>query len=287
MKKATAITLVSLVVATVAQAHEGPRIWIGNIDGNITTYRSDYDLSPTIFTPCRLFQAQFQKFSTIYTTEFPGFEVIRTGGNIVSGTTFRFDIAGPALYFDALTETFVTTNDAFGPPEPGPIPQIALSLGASVRTTNDSPVAGFDFFTYFATGDHSHLSFTLFGNGVSASDGPDGVYAISMTLSSTTMTTSAPFYLLIGKNVPVDDPVFDEAVAIARSSLIGVDQPGDMDCDGSVGIDDLDEFVDAVLSGTVGLDLADCCHVTTADMNGDEFVDGRDVQLFVTAIVNG
>lgn len=277
---------VMLCAEGIALAHDGARIWINNHNGAITTYRSDNDLSPTYYVPCRLFRTEFENFGGIYTTEFPGFEVVRDGAAVAGGTTFRFDIAGPSLYFDEVAGAFVTTTEAFGPPEPGPVPQIALSLSASVRVTSDGPVGGFDFFTYFATGDHSHLSFTLFGDGESASDGPAGIYAVPLTLSAPSLGTSDTFYLLIGKGVADEDPMFDTAYDIARSTLIGVGVPGDMDCDGSVGLPDLPAFVDAVMAATDGnVNLAGCCNLITADMNTDGRIDGEDIQQFVTELI--
>lgn len=283
MYRLITITLATTLCASVAMAHEGPRIWIGNVEGRITTFGSDNDIAPTVYWPSRLFQTELQQFSTIFTTEFPGFEVKQFGGNVAVGTTFAFDITGPALYFDETNETFVTTTEAFGPPEPGPIPQFAVSLGATVRTTSSGPVAGFDFFTFNGIGDHSHLSYTLLGNGSTASDGPDGVYALSFTLSSTALDTSDIFYLLLGKNVLMTDPLFESAYAVALEELIGAGSLGDMNCDEDVNGIDIDLFLDAVLNpGNFS-----GCDIHLADTNMDGFVDENDIASFVLALLNG
>ena len=57
-------------------------------------------------------------------------------------------------------------------------------------------------------------------------------------------------------------------------------QPGDMNCDGIVGLTDVPLLVNALLGvgGPVG------CDVNRADMNGDGAINGRDIQLFVRSI---
>src|SRR5215470_590905 len=121
-KSRIALAVAALSSAAPVQAHEGPRIWIGNFNGQIITYTSDNDLNPTIYTPSRIFTADLEAVLGIYTTDFPGYEVRQSGGNVAAGTTFGFNITGPLLYFDEATQTFVTTQAEFGPPQPGPVP---------------------------------------------------------------------------------------------------------------------------------------------------------------------
>ena len=284
MRMIVAIVLLIGITSDVF-GHEGPRIWIGNVDGKITTFRSDNDLAPTEYTPCRLFRGEMESFFNIFTTEFPGYEVLQSGGNITSGTTFRFDITGPALYFDEAGETFASTTEVFGPPAPGPIPQLALSLEATLRMTADQPVSGFDFFTFFAIGDHSHLSYTLLGDGETASDGPSGIYAVSMTLSSASLQTSDTYYLLLGKDVEISDSTFDTAFEVAKEVLVGLGKPGDMDCNGKVESDDIAEFIEVLISSDSSSELAGCCSLLNADMNQDQKVDGLDISAFVNELL--
>lgn len=56
---------------------------------------------------------------------------------------------------------------------------------------------------------------------------------------------------------------------------------GDANCDGSVTLSDVGPFVNVAL----GAD-ADLCHLLRSDANNDSVVDGRDVQLFVDAILD-
>ncbi len=274
-----ACTLIALSGST-ALAHEGPRIWLGNVNGVVTTFHSDDDFGPSEYWPCRLFTTDMEPFFGIYTTEFPGYEVRQDGGDVTPNTTFGFNITGPALYFDEAEQAFVTTTIEFGPPEPGPIPQIAMSLNSAIRQTGAGPVTGFNFFTFFSIGDHAHLAYTLLGDGTSASNGPSGVYAISMEITSPTLMTSEPFYLLLGKDVEQDDPLLELAREVARETLIGNGVPGDMDCDGAVTPADTAEFVQAVLTANNGATAPACCSLRTADMNQDSRLDAVDIELF-------
>jgi hypothetical protein len=217
-------TFAILVLSTAASvsAHEGPRFWLGSSAGRVVAFTSDNDFDPTQYAPSRLFTAQFEEFFGVFTTVFPGFEVRQTGGNVANGTTFTFNIAGPALYYDEQAQAFVTTAQMFGPPAPGPVPQLAVSLGSNIRSTSTGPVSGFAFFTFNAPGDHSHLAYTLLGDGVTASDGPPGVYALQLNLTAGGLAASDTFYLLIGKDVEYADPLFEAAVARARASLVGM-----------------------------------------------------------------
>lgn len=199
-------------------AHEGPRIWIGNENGRITTYSSDNDFEPTVYERSRLFTTEFDSFFNIFTTDFPGFEVRQDGGGISSGATFGFVIAGPLRYFDGVNDRFETVKQMFELPDP--TPQLAVSLSSQIRTTSSSRVVGFNFFTFHQIGDHAHLSFTLLGDGVTASDGPSGVYALPLRLTGVGLANSATFFLLIGKDYGHGDPLFERAEEVARLTLV-------------------------------------------------------------------
>jgi len=149
--------LALLVLAPVAAAHPGPRVWIGNDDGVIATYTSDNDLSPTHYSPSRLFTGTLDEFlpgTNVFTTDVPGYEVKTVDGGVSPGTHFSFDIAGPLLAYDPATRLYLTTRQLFG--DPGPAPQMAVSEGNAVAQTGDGPAGGFDFFTFATPGAHAH-----------------------------------------------------------------------------------------------------------------------------------
>jgi len=269
----------ALALVSSAAAHPGPRIWIGNVGGKVSTFVSDNDLAPSVYTPSRLFATDMENIAGIYTTNFPGYEVRRSGGDVTPGTTFGFDIVGPALYFDDATDTFLTTDAMFEPPAP----QLAISLGANSRATAGGFVAGFNFLTFNQVGDHSHLSYTLLGDGVTASDGPAGVYALALHLTSSALATSETYYLLVGKDVEPGDPLFLSAIAAARATLVPVS--GDMDCSGVLDAADVAAFVQALLDPDAFEAAHPNCGVLHGDMTGDHAVDGRDVQPFVAALL--
>ncbi len=266
--------------ATMSFGHDGPRVWIDTVDGGVVTLTSDNDSAPTTYTPLRLFTTDLEELLGVYTTDLPGYEVRRDGGSVPAETTFGFNIVGPLLYFDDVTETFVTVQDLFGPPQPGPVPQVAILLDSEIRVTNEGTVSGFDFYTYHATADHAHLTDTFLGDGSTASDGPSGVHTLPLQLTSAGLTSSETYYLLMGKDVAQDDPLFEEAVAVAQATLVGGPVPGDMNGDGTVDDADVEPFVAVLL----GLD-SDPDHLTVADVNGDENADGADIGPLLEAML--
>lgn len=269
-----------LAVGSPALAHDGPRVWVDVVAGKVVTLTSDNDLDPTVYTPGRIFTTELGELFGIWTTEFPGYEVRRTGGSVNSGTVFGFNLTGPALYFDTGTNTYKTVQLAFG--APGPVPQIAVSQGASIRSTGGGPVAGFNYFAFFDEGDHSHLQYTLLGDGVNPVNGPTGVYAISLELTSAGLTTSDPYYILIGKGVTQSDPLFQTAKAVAEATLVSA--PGDMDCNGALELADTSHFVQALLDPAGYSASHPNCPIMRGDMNQDGLVNGSDVQWFLTAL---
>jgi hypothetical protein len=277
MRRCTGL-LVVLCFALEARAHDGPRFWIGNLCNEIATYTSDNDLNPLVYPPARLFATDLTPFFGVYTTQFPGFEVRRSGGNVASGTTFGFNIAGPLLWYDADLDRFLTVQQEFGPPEPGPVPQLALSLGSNVRVTGNGPVTGFAFFTFHQVGDHSHLSFTLLGDGSNPVDGPSGVYALALQLTSGGLVTSDVFYLLLRKGVTSADPLFLAAQEAARASLA---IPGDHDVDGDADLHDLAEFQGCFTgAGSFALE----CACAFSDLDGDSDVDVDDAEAITSGL---
>lgn len=232
------LTIAVLTAASGVVAHPGPRVWIANDDGVITTYTSDNDLSPTRYSRSRLFPGTLEEFlpgTDVFTTDFPGYEVKTIDGGVSPGTRFSFDIAGPLLAFDQGTRMYMTTRDLFG--SPGPAPEMAASLGNSVVRTSDGPVTGFELLTYTTPGDHSHMFYTLYGDGSTPTNGPDAVYALPLQLKSTALETSLTYYLLLGKGVELGSPLYDEAIDVARRTLVPL--RGDVNFDGLVDTLDL------------------------------------------------
>lgn len=62
--------------------------------------------------------------------------------------------------------------------------------------------------------------------------------------------------------------------------------PGDMDCDGSVAMDDIELFVRALLDPVDFANAGLSCPLSKADMNADTSVNGSDVEGFVTALTD-
>ena len=268
------LLVIAALLASAASAHEGPRIWLGIDRGSVTTFGSDNDLDPTVYTPQRVFHSEFESLFGIQTTEFPGFEVRQFGGNVPSDTTFAFDLAGPALYYDQSSDAFVSVAAQFG----ATAPQLALSLGADLLVTGSGPIEGFDFFTFYEIGDHSHLSFTLLGDGVSPINGPEGVYAISLTFSAASFGGSLPIFLLIGNGVEHDDPLFESAIAAADRLV--VDCVGDLNGDQTVDLTDL-----ATLLANFGVGSG--AGPAMGDVDGDGDVDLTDLAMLLAKFGTG
>lgn len=220
------VALTMLTASGAAVAHPGARIFLGKDGSAVATYLGNNDDQSSVFTAARVFATPLPLFpgtTNVYTTDFPGFEV-RAGGNVPSGTSFRFDIAGPLLFFDydaaGRTGAYKFVQQQFG--IPGPAPQVAISEGSRLVVTGPGGVTGFDFFTYGAPGDHGHNFHTLYGNGSSASDGPNGVYALPLEVSAPAngIGASPTFYLLLGKNVSLGSNQMDDAVRVANETLV-------------------------------------------------------------------
>lgn len=303
MRKSIRFVMPMLLLPALCQAHEGARVWIGNVGGKVTTLASDNDLAPTTYTPSRVFEAELAEVLSVYTTDFPAFEVRRDGlGDVAGGTTFGFDVAGPAYFYDDAIGAFRTTAAQFGPPAPGPVPQMAVSSLSDLRVTADEPVAGFDFMTFNFIGDHAHLSFTLLGDGVTTADGPDGVYALPLSLHSTGLATSDVFYIVIGKNVADEDPAFEDAMRAARSQFLPCSEGpgavhGDANCDGVINNFDIDAFVAGIIHTnetappaeySLAVEAAEDCWSARAcwgDTNCDGVMNNFDIDPFVAVLL--
>lgn len=273
--------LLVLALTSPVVAHPGPRVWLDTVGGKIKTYTSDNDLSPTVYTASRIFTTDMEDLGGgVFSTDFPGYEVRRTGGSVAAGTTFGFNLVGPALYYDAANNRFVALQTMFG--QPGPVPQIAISLNDSFVISGAGPQAGFSFFTFNQIGDHAHMSYTFLGDGQTASDGPAGVYVLQMNLTTAGFPNSDTFYLLVGKSTEQDDPEFLAAIAAAQATLLN---PGDMDCSGSLTLSDVAPFAQALIDPTGYGAAHPGCNIFQADLNRDGRVDGLDVQPLMRAFV--
>ena len=230
---------VVMLIATPARAHEGPRIWIDNDNGQIATYTSDNDLDPTVYSPSRFFSTDLAPYFGIFTNEFPGYEVKQFDLHVNSGTTFGYRIAGPLLYYQASGNHFVTVRDAFPPPQHANPPQVAVVLSSDDTRSGDLPVSGFNFFTFNSVGDHSHLSYLFLGDGLTASDGPSGSYLLPLQLTSTSLATSKVFYLMLNKEASESE--ISDGTAIGQA--VSTAKPGDANYDGHVNLADLSILV--------------------------------------------
>ncbi|MBN2562595.1 MAG: hypothetical protein JXQ75_16850 [Phycisphaerae bacterium] len=65
------------------------------------------------------------------------------------------------------------------------------------------------------------------------------------------------------------------------------EESGDLNCDWTVSIDDLQPFVLALIDPEAYALTYPDCDVNFADMNGDESIDGQDVQLFIDKLLAG
>jgi hypothetical protein len=62
---------------------------------------------------------------------------------------------------------------------------------------------------------------------------------------------------------------------------------GDLDCDCALTVADLGPFVEALTDPVTYAAAHSTCNIHLGDMNGDTFVDGADIQGFVTALLSG
>lgn len=215
--------IATIVLTGQATAHDGPRVWIGNTAGKITTFKSDNDFDPATYRSSRAFGATFDNLFDIYTTEFPGFEVRRDGGSVPEETRFGFNITSPLLRFDPVAQSFDSTPPALAAapgPRPMPSPRLLITQGQRERRSGLGFIPGFDFFEFFGVGDHSHLAFTYLGSGDGIGQTATGIYAIGLELTSPTLQTSAPFFIVFGKGVATSNPHFAQALNTAESIAI-------------------------------------------------------------------
>jgi hypothetical protein len=221
-----------LLAPTLALAHDGPRIWLGQESGRVTTYTSNDDFDPVEYHPERVFFADFDQFGDgIFATDFPGFESKRSGNTLPSPTTFAFDLAGPLLRLDAVTGRMKPTDEFATAPNA----KLAVSSAADGIISGTGVVPGFTHFTFVTVGNHEHLFFTLLGDGSTVSDAPEGVYGLPMILRSPTLARSEWIIVLFNKSSATGQL----AAAYADSRVKVESNAGDADFDGAVDFADL------------------------------------------------
>lgn len=269
MKSETACALLVLLNTVSAFGHSGPRVWVDVVDGKVITLTSNNDLAPVTYTPSRIFGTELTNLFDVYTVNFPGYEVRRTGGHASFGTSFGFNIAGPLLVFNPTTGGYITAQKLLGPPPAGPVVQMAVSLSSTQRFTSTAPVSGFNFFNYTQPGDHSHLTYTMAADG-QAYNGPAGVYALPLNLFASGITTSDPYFLLLGKDVAQTSAAFNTALA-ASPALTAI--PADTNFDG---------LVNAVDLAALASHWQATANWTTGDFNFDGISDISDLYILAT-----
>jgi hypothetical protein len=257
-------------LALPALSHPGPRIWLDVQVQQVTTFQGPYPPSdPSSYAPSRVFTQPLIADAGTWYTDFPGFQQV-PGGTISSGTTFSYDITGPLLYFEpaagARSARFRTVARHFA--DSPPAPQFAVTNELfQTKITADGFVPGDLAFAYNGgAGDHNHLTYTFLGDGATASDGPDGIYALQLRMTSAGLAPSDTFFLLLGKNVP--DPQLTAAASLASKTLI---LPGDANTDGVVNFADFQSLE----RGFAKPDPA----WSDGDFNSDGLVDAADFTL--------
>jgi 6-phosphogluconolactonase (cycloisomerase 2 family) len=107
-----------------------------------------------------------------------------------------------------------------------------------------------------------------------AIDGLTGVYSFKIGPDGS-LNMNGPGIYLTGGIAP-------------RSLATWVPQPtlGDLNCDNVVNLDDIDPFVLALIDPDVYDDAYPDCDITWADTNGDTMIDGQDVAMFITFLVD-
>jgi hypothetical protein len=230
MKYLYTIGAVVMLMAGRALAHEGSRFWVGASSGQAATFASDNDFDPSTFFPARVFDVPLEEFFGIYSTDFPGYEVMPTpAAGVPAGTTFGFQLAGPLLLLDGENQ-LRPADDVL----PAPAPRLGIFSSTQSRVTSEGVQNGFNFFNYGTAGDHAHLAYTLFGDGASPGGGDDGAYAVPFRLTATTLTTSEWYILVLSKNATT--PQIAAARAYAQQMVNA--RPGDANFDQAVNLDD-------------------------------------------------
>lgn len=214
------VLLAGVVVAMFgasALAHPGPRVWLNVESGKIKTYAGAYPPGdPSAYSLSRVFtQAMTDEGGGIFDTDFPGFQM-KPGGTIAASTNFSYNITGALLWYNAAGAKFETVAAHFG----GTPPQFDVTNELfQTKRTAAGPVGGDLAFAFNgAAGDHNHLTYTMLGDGTTPSNGPDGIYALPLQLTSSGLTNSDTYWLLLGRNASAAD--LNSAAGVANQTLV-------------------------------------------------------------------
>lgn len=182
------------------------------------------------------------------------------------------DSPGETLTFSAFTSTSAvwegtsTIHLAFGGPTPA-YSRLALGLSGSAvfADVGSIGISNGNAVVASVTGDFAvNLLFEASLDGVSYApvlDLVDGLSTVPPTSGGGAITNCASGYWW---EIP---------------------EPGDLNCDGRVDVDDIDPFVLALTDATGYAALYPACDRFLADLNGDGRPDGGDVQAFVAALL--
>lgn len=222
--------------ATVAVAHDGPRVWINTAGGQISTYDGPYppNADASRYHPDRVFR--FEMADTVYDddgvdwqTSFPGYQRLPSGAAIGSGTRFSYDIVAEPLWYvpgaGGSAGTFKTLSQQFGL---NGTPRFVITNGLGENAYSSTGfVAGGVAFQYNAEGSHGHLAYSLQGlDGGTNYGGADGIYALELQLTAPGLITSLPYYLVLGKNADPAQLAMAEAVlenaVVPEPAVMGV-----------------------------------------------------------------
>jgi hypothetical protein len=261
---------VLVFVAPRVFAHPGPRIWVNVQDQQVTTYQGAYPPGdPSNYTRARVFSQPLSGEDDVWYSDFPGFQQV-PGGTIPTSTNFGYDIAGPLLYYEppagARTARFRTVARHFG--GSSAVPQIAVTNELfQTRITASGFVQGDLAFAYNGgAGDHNHLTYTLLPDGTTAGGGADGIYVLSLRLTSESIAPSEPYFLLLGKNATADQ--MTDAMTLANRTLV---LPGDANGDSVVSFADFQRLERGFGNGDAGWQ--------DGDFNSDGLVNQADFLL--------
>jgi hypothetical protein len=248
--------------------------------GQIITYAGPYPPSePSNYSVSYVFsQPLVNEGDDVWATDFPGFQQV-PGGNIPTGKSFSYNIAGPLLWYDAGAADhcpfFEPVADAFA--DAPAVPQMAVTNELfQTQYTADGFVAGDLAYVYNGgSGDHNHLTFTLLGDGTNPGGGPDGIYALPLQLTASGATPSVAFYLLLTKNASATD------VALASDVIEHPRIAPDLDCDGDVDLEDYTLLLPCLAGPDASIPSAlDQEYCPRSDFEPDFDVDLRNFSVF-------
>lgn len=161
-------------------------------------------------TEAQVYESMFGETGIPYFTDDPGFE--GESGVFSPGSSIGFNIISPLGFWN---------GGGFDDLDPSTAESLTVGFGPNAVTTNTGFVGGFDFVADASTGFDTHLDFTL--NGVGGNAPSDGVFLLSLELTSNTYATSDSIWIVFGNNV--DEAVLDGAVEWVEVNLVPAPGP--------------------------------------------------------------